>query len=237
MTKALDVNMEEIAAAFASAPLRIPRAAQAPVRYKPEEEIASAISHGLGAGLGIAALPLLILRAAARGDATAVVAMGIYGASLIVLYLMSTLYHALSHAGVKQVFKVLDHASIYLLIAGTYTAFTLGILRGALGWSLFGVVWGCAAAGISLEAFWVNRPKILSALLYLAMGWIVVFLIGPVKAALGPSSFGFLVAGGLAYSLGALVYTLKRVRWSHPLWHIFVLAGSILHFFAVWQAL
>jgi hemolysin III len=198
------------------------------------EEIASATTHGIGAGLGIAGMASLIVRAAGRSDALSVVAVGIYGASLILLYLMSTLYHALSHVGAKKVFKVLDHSAIYLLIAGTYTAYALSILRGPLGWTLFGVVWGCAVAGISMEAFWVNRSKVLSAALFLAMGWIVVFAIKPIKAGLSPESFTLLVAGGMAYSLGAVVYALKKVKWSHSVWHLFVLAGSIFHFASIW---
>jgi hemolysin III len=176
----------------------------------------------------------LIVRAVGRSDALSVVAVSIYGASLILLYLMSTLYHALSHVGAKKVFKVLDHSAIYLLIAGTYTAYALSILRGPLGWTLFAVVWACAAAGISMEAFWVNRSKVLSAALFLAMGWIVVFAIKPIKASLSPEGFTLLVAGGMAYSLGAVVYALKKIKWSHPVWHLFVLAGSILHFASIW---
>jgi hemolysin III len=202
--------------------------------YRPAEEVASAISHGIGALLGIAGLVLILVRASLRADATAIASLSIYGGSMILLYLMSTLYHALRHPGAKGVFKVLDHASIYLLIAGTYTAFAPGIIRGHLGWGIFGIVWACAALGVSLEAFWVNRPKILSAMIYVLMGWIVVLIIGPVKEALGPASFGFLLAGGIVYSLGAILYAWKRLPWSHPLFHLFVLGGSLLHFAALW---
>ncbi len=205
--------------------------------YRLWAEIASAISHGIGALLGAAALALLIPRAARRSDGIALVSVIIFGSSLVLLYLMSTLYHALPVSRAKRVFKVLDHASIYILIAGTYTAYTPGVIRGALGWSVFGVLWGCAAAGVSMETFWVNRPKALSAILYAAMGWIIVFVIGPVKAALGSSSFAFLLAGGIVYTVGAVFYTLKRLSWSHPLFHVFVLSGSILHFMSVWIAL
>jgi hemolysin III len=203
--------------------------------YSVGEEIASAVTHGIGAALAVAALALLIVRAAAKADAIAVVAVIIYGISLLLLYMMSTLYHALTPVHAKKVFKVLDHSSIYLLIAGTYTVYTLSVLRDGLGWIIFGVIWGLAAAGIALEAFWVHRSKIVSSILFLAMGWIVIFAIKPIKDALSPRSFFLLIAGGIAYSLGAVVYVLKRVKWTHPIWHLFVLAGSILHFFSIWS--
>lgn len=204
--------------------------------YSVGEEIASAATHGIGAALAIAASALLISKAASKPDATAAVAVAIYGFSLLLLYMMSTLYHALTPVRAKKVFKVLDHSSIYLLIAGTYTVYTLAVLRNGLGWIIFGVIWGLAAAGIALEAFWVNRSKILSSILFLAMGWIVIFAIKPIKDALSARSFLFLVSGGVAYSLGAVVYVLKRIKWTHPVWHLFVLAGSILHFFSIWNA-
>jgi hemolysin III len=234
-TESFDVDAEEIASAFAQE--RVLEGDRARPAYRLWAEIASAITHGLGALMGIVALALLIPRAAGFSDGIAVASVSIYGSSLVLLYLMSTLYHALPVSKAKRVFKVLDHASIYVLIAGTYTAYAPGIIRGGAGWSLFGILWGCAAAGVSLEAFWVNRPKALSAILYVAMGWIVVFLIGPVRAALGTASFVCLVSGGIAYTLGAVIYTLKRLSWSHPLFHVFVLAGSIFHFASVWMAL
>ncbi len=229
------VDTQEISDAFALDD-RHPRAKALPA-YRPWAEIASAISHGFGAVFGIVALCLLIPRANRLSDGTATVSVSIFGSSLVLLYLMSTLYHALPVSRAKRVFKVLDHASIYVLIAGTYTAYTPGVIRGALGWSVFGILWGCAAAGVSFEAFWVNRPKAVSAVLYVAMGWIIVFLVGPVRTALGGASFGFLLAGGVAYTAGAVLYTLKRLSWSHPLFHVFVLAGSVLHFMSVWTAL
>jgi hemolysin III len=203
-------------------------------QYSVGEEIASAITHGIGAAMSIAALILLLVRASALGNALAVLSVSIYGISLILLYSMSTLYHSLTHARAKRVFKVLDHSSIYLLIAGTYTVYTLVALGNTLGLWIFGIVWGLAVLGVALEAFWVNRSKIISALLFLAMGWIVIFAIGPVRKALSPLSFNLLVSGGIAYTVGAIVYALKRIKWTHPLWHLFVLAGSILHFFSIW---
>jgi hemolysin III len=127
----------------------------------------------------------------------------------------------------------LDHSSIYLLIAGTYTPFVLLTLQGSLGWTFFFIIWGCAVVGISLEAFWVNRPKIVSSIVYLAMGWIIVFIIGPLRDGLNPVGFQLLFIGGAAYTIGAIVYALKHLKWSHPIWHVFVLAGSACHFFAV----
>ncbi len=205
--------------------------------YSLGEEIASAITHGLGAALGLLALILLLIKAVGRADGRTIVAVSIYGASLIMLYMMSTLYHAITAVKAKKVFKVLDHASIYLLIAGSYTVYTISVMRNALGWAIFGLIWGIAILGISLEAFWVNRKKIVSAILYVAMGWVVIFAIVPVRQALSPLSFNLLVAGGIAYTAGAPVYALKRMPYSHPLWHIFVLAGSILHFFSIWGAI
>lgn len=201
------------------------------------EELFSAISHGIGAALGIAGLAVGLTRAAGTGRAVSVTSVAIYGSTLILLFLMSCLYHALAFTPAKRVFKVLDHASIYLLIAGTYTVFALSALSGPLGWTIFGLIWGFAVLGISLEAFWVLRPKWLSAVVYVAMGWIVVFAIGPVRASLPPFSFALLVAGGVTYTLGAVVYALKSIPWTHPVWHLFVLAGAILHFFSILTAL
>jgi len=202
--------------------------------YTLGEEIASSITHGIGAGLAIAALVILIVRAVRHSDAQSVVAVSIYGASLILLYLMSTLYHALTHPKAKKVFKVLDHSAIYLLIAGTYTVYTLSGLRGVMGWTVFGVIWGLAAAGIAMESFWVNRSKWISALVFISMGWIVIFVAGPMKAALNSTSFHLLLWGGAAYTGGAIIYAMKKVPWTHPIWHLFVIAGSVLHFFSIW---
>jgi len=202
--------------------------------YTLGEEIASSITHGIGAGLAIAALVILIVRAVRHSDAQSVVAVSVYGASLILLYLMSTLYHAITNHRAKTVFKVLDHSCIYLLIAGTYTAYTLSAVRGALGWSVFGIVWGLALAGIIMESFWEHRSKWASALVFIGMGWIVIFVAGPMKAALNSTSFSLLLWGGLAYTGGAIIYAMKKVPWTHPIWHLFVLAGSVLHFLSIW---
>jgi hemolysin III len=208
-----------------------------PRAYSPGEEVASAVSHGVGTALGVVALVLLVVRAAGHGDVQSVVAVSVYGVTLIVLYLASTLYHALKSPRAKQAYKVLDHCAIYLLIAGTYTAYSLSVLRGRLGWALFGVIWTCAAVGVAAEATNRNRNKLLSTALYVVMGWLVVFVAGPVKAAMSTTSFALLVWGGGAYTVGAIVYAQKRVAWTHPVWHLFVLAGSTLHFFSIWGSL
>lgn len=204
--------------------------------YTLGEEIASAISHGLGAAFAIVATVLLVVRAATSSGARAVVAMSVYGCSMLMLYMMSTLYHALAQGKAKRVFKVLDHASIYFLIAGTYTVFTLAIMGGAMGWLIFGIIWALAALGISLEAFWVNRKKFVSAILYVAMGWLIVFALGDLKASMVGQAFFLLVGGGVLYTLGAVLYSLKRLPWHHPIFHVFVLAGSVAHFGAIWLA-
>jgi hemolysin III len=201
--------------------------------YSRGEEIANAVTHGVGILLSCAGLAMMVALSALYGDAWHVVSTAIYGSTLVLLYTASTLYHALVHEKAKRVFKILDHAGIYLLIAGSNTPFTLVTLRGPWGWSLFGTVWGLAIAGVSLEAFWVARPKWLSALVYIGMGWIAVIAIKPLLAALPTGGFVLLAAGGLAYTGGTLFYVMKRVRYMHAVWHLWVLAGSVCHFLAV----
>lgn len=195
------------------------------------EEIASSVTHGVGAGLALAALAA---RATRHGDARSVAAACIYGSTLVLLYLMSTLYHSLPRGGAKRVFRILDHSAIYLLIAGTYTFYTLSVLRDAAGWAVFGVIWACAVVGIALESFRARRSRLVSSLLFAGMGWLIVCVAGRVRAAVDPGSFSLLVWGGVAYTAGALVYAAKRLPWAHPVWHLFVLAGSALHFFSIW---
>lgn len=201
--------------------------------YSLGEEIANAITHGVGAALSIAALVALVFAAATWGNGWHLASAIVYGLTMFLLYMASTLYHAITHPGARRVFKVIDHAGIYLLIAGTYTPFTLVTIRDDGGWWLFAIVWILAAAGISLEAFWVNRPKWVSALIYLGMGWLAIFAIKPITANLAPGGVWLLIAGGLAYSLGTVFYVLKKVKWMHPVWHLWVLAGSLLHFLSV----
>jgi hemolysin III len=202
-------------------------------QYSLGEEIANAVTHGLGVALSIAALVLLDVAASIYGNLLHVVSVTVYGATLVLLYTASTLYHSLSSTRACRVFKVIDHAAIYLLIAGTYTPFTLVTLRGPWGWSLFAIVWTLAIVGVSLEAFWVHRPKWVSAVVFLGMGWLVVVAIRPLLAALPAPGWQLLLAGGLCYTLGTLFYVLKKVPYMHAVWHLFVLAGSACHFLAV----
>lgn len=204
-----------------------------PRRYSPAEEIAHSLTHGVGLLLGIAALILMVVISASHGTAVHVVSSAVFGTTLILLYATSTLYHALPPGPAKRVFRVLDHAAIFLLIAGTYTPFTLVTMRGPWGWSLFGIVWGSALSGILLEAFTGGRGRRLQLALYLAMGWSVVAAVRPLVQRLETGGLVLLVAGGLAYTAGILFYLRRSLRFHHAIWHVFVLAGSICHFFAV----
>ncbi|MDR2748149.1 MAG: hemolysin III family protein [Treponema sp.] len=205
----------------------------------PGEEIANSVIHGLGAGLAVAGMVLLILKAGSPGSGTAeggtalrVTACVIYTSSMIIMFLASTLYHAFQHDQTKRVFRILDHGAIYLLIAGTYTAYSLIVLRGALGWVYFGLEWGLAAAGISLYAVGFKLIKRIELVIYLLMGWsIVAGFPRLMKNAPGPALI-FLAAGGLAYTLGTIWYSRRR-RLSHVIWHVFVLAGAVLHWFSI----
>jgi len=208
--------------------------------YTLGEEIANSIIHGLGVALSIAALTMLIVFAVQAGNGWALGAGIVYGVSLVLEYTASTLYHSFPQPRVKHVFKILDHAGIYLLIAGTYTPFCLITLRDAslgpvshVGLWLFGIVWVLTIVGISTEAFWTYRPRWLSAVVYLIMGWLVVITIQPLVANIATAGLWLLVAGGLCYTVGTIFYVLKKVRYMHAIWHVFVLAGSILHFIAV----
>jgi hemolysin III len=198
------------------------------------EEIANSVSHGLALLAAIAGLPVLIVFAVERSDAAQVVGVSIFGAAMVALYLASTLYHALPPNRAKRVFYLLDHSAIFLLIAGTYTPFTLGVLRGSWGWTLFGMVWGLAAVGILLKIFGWARHPVVSTGLYLVMGWLVLVAVQPLVAHLPREGLAWLVAGGLAYTLGVAFFVLdERVRYAHFVWHLFVIAGSGCHFVAV----
>jgi hemolysin III len=208
--------------------------------YTLGEEIANSIIHGLGVGLSVAALTMLIVFGAQSGNPWALASGIVYGISLVLEYTASTLYHSFPQPNVKHVFKILDHAGIYLLIAGSYTPFTLVTLRNVPIWNLqhgglwmFGLVWVLTIAGIAAEAFWAYRPRWLSAAVYLFMGWLVVLAIQPLVASLAPTGLWLLVAGGLCYTVGTIFYVLKKVKYMHAIWHVFVLAGSILHFLAI----
>ena len=197
------------------------------------EEIANAGLHGLGLLSSVAGTIWLVVFATRRGDARHVTAVSIFGVTLILVYLASALYHGLPISPVKWVFGLLDNAAIYLLIAGTYTPFCLVTLRDANGWWLFGIVWGFAVVGIAMEAFWTYRPRWLSALVYLAMGWLIVVSFGPLSERLEAGGLWRLVAGGLAYTVGVVFYVLERIKYMHAVWHLWVLAGSVFHFMAV----
>jgi hemolysin III len=201
--------------------------------YSLGEEIASAITHGLGVLMSISALVLLVVFAVRSGDPVRVASAITFGVSLVFLYLASTLYHSLTPPKAKRVFKILDHAGIYLLIAGSYTPFTLVTLRGPWGWALLVTVWALAIAGMATEAFWVDRPKWLSAAVFIAMGWMVVIAGKPLLAAIEPGGLWLLLAGGLAYTLGTVFYVLKGVPYMHAVWHLWVIGGSVCHVLAV----
>jgi hemolysin III len=201
--------------------------------YTLGEEIANAITHGVGAVFGIAVLVVLVVLAQRQGDAWRITAFSIYGTTLTLLYLASTLYHSIQHPKAKAVFRILDHSAIFLLIAGTYTPFLLIRLRGAWGWSLFVVVWLLAVAGIVLKAVFINRLKKISVLVYIAMGWLIVVALKPMLTRIPLPALWWLLAGGLCYTGGVAFYMMKSVRFSHAAWHLCVLAGSICHFIAI----
>ena len=198
------------------------------------EEIANSVSHGVGFLAVIAVTPILVLGAIPHGAAS-IVGVSIFAATMAVLYLTSTLYHAFPHSPTKRALRVIDHGAIFLLIAGTYTPFTLGILRGAWGWTLFGTVWGLALAGVLFKVVGGRglRYPIASTAIYLAMGWLVIVAIQPLWQRMPQAGLIWLVAGGVAYTGGVAFYALKRVRYSHFLWHLCVLTGTTCHFFAV----
>lgn len=197
------------------------------------EEVANALTHGVGVLASIAGGVILIVLAAFRGDPWMVVGTSIFAASLILLYSASTLYHAVRPGRLKDKFKVLDHAAIYVLIAGSYTPFMLGALRGGWGWSLFGVVWGLAAAGFVFKWFFTGRFRRTSTAIYLGMGWLILIAAGPLVRSVEGAAVVWLVGGGLAYTVGTVFYHNRRIPFAHAVWHVFVLLGSICHAIAV----
>ena len=203
----------------------------------PGEEIANSVSHGVGLAAALVAAPILIVSAVRRGGAAGIVGASVFAGTMVLLYLASTLYHALPNKKAKRVFQVLDHGAIFLLIAGTYTPFTLGVLRGGWGWTLFGLVWGLAVLGIVLKTVGVVAIPWLSTGLYLGMGWLVLIAVRPLWLRMPLSGLAWLVAGGLAYTAGVAFFRAERLRYSHFIWHLFVLTGTCCHFFAVlWYA-
>jgi hemolysin III len=198
------------------------------------EEIANSVSHGAGLVAAIAATPLLLRHAAQRGGGYFLVGTSVFGATIMLLYLASTLYHALPQGKAKRVFQVIDHGAIFLLIAGTYTPFSLGVLRGAWGWTLLALVWALAVIGVILKAVRGVRYPTLSLLMYLGMGWLGIVAIRPLWLGVPLSGLVWLLLGGVAYTVGAAFFTADRLGYCHLVWHIFVLAGTSCHFIAVW---
>jgi hemolysin III len=204
-----------------------------PPCYSPREELANAVTHGLGALLSLSALVLLTVFATLNGDIYHIVSSIVFGTSLVILYTMSTLYHMARGIKLKKFFRAMDHASIFLLIAGTYTPFTLVTLHGKWGWTLFGMVWGIAVAGIFIETLTGQKYKKLSLALYLGMGWLIIVAIKPLFLGIPAGGFALLGGGGLCYTLGIIFYVWDSLFCSHAIWHLFVLGGSVMHFFAV----
>ncbi len=204
---------------------------------RPGEELANSLSHGVGFICAVAATPILIIGAVNRGSAADVVGSSVFGATMVLLYLASTWYHAAPVSRFRDRLQRLDHAAIYLLIAGTYTPFTLGVLSGVWGWTLFGLVWGAAAVGMCEKLIAGVRYPRLSTAVYVIMGWLVLIAIRPLLLNMPPQGIRWLVAGGVSYSAGVVFYSARRLPYSHFIWHLFVLAGSTCHFFAVlWYA-
>ncbi len=202
-------------------------------RFTLGEEIANSVTHGIGALLGIAALCILIVMAAIKGNVWHVVSFSIYGSTFIIMYMNSTIYHALTNKKAKHVFEILDHASIYIFIAGTYTPFALTILRESKGWFIFYLVWIITVIGVILKVFFVKRFEIMSTLIYIIMGWLVVIDYKYLTQNFNKNGLHLLVVGGVLYTIGTIFYTCKKPKYVHTIWHMFVLAGSICHFFSI----
>ncbi|MBE6837874.1 MAG: hemolysin III family protein [Ruminococcus sp.] len=216
---------------------KIRKAEKISKRYSLGEEIFNAVSHGAGGLLAIAGTVVLIVLCAIYSNAWAVVSACVYGASLIILYTMSTLYHAISHERAKRFFRIMDHNTIFFLIAGTYTPFTLVSLHGKTGWILFGIVWGAAAAGITLNSINLEKYRKPSVVCYILTGWVILFAIKPMLDAVPKLSMIFLLVGGILYTVGIVFYVFKKLKYFHSVWHLFTVAGSIFHYFSVLLAL
>lgn len=201
--------------------------------YSLLEEIANSVTHGIGAALSVAGLVWLILRAIHVGDVFSVVSVIIFGSSLILLYLASTLYHAIPFQNAKRLLRKFDHCAIYWLIAGTYTPFLLVSMRGTVGWALLGVVWGIACVGTAFKLFFIGRFDKISTAMYVAMGWIVLVAIKPAITSVPAGALVLMLIGGLAYTFGVYFYMNNKIPYNHAIWHCFVMAGSAVHFFAV----
>lgn len=202
--------------------------------YTLGEELFNSISHGIGALVSIAAIVLLVVFS--PKTPLVITSVSIYGSTLILLYVMSCLYHAFTNLRVKKVFQILDHCSIYLLIAGTYTPYCLVCLKGALGWTIFGIIWGLAVVGITIYSIFKKKARKFNSFTYVLMGWLIFLAFIPLKKSLPSHSFSLLIWGGVLYTLGFPFYQAKEAKWAHSIFHLFVLGGSILHFFSVFEA-
>lgn len=198
-----------------------------------QEEVANAVTHGIGAVLAVAALNFLVVLSVLRGTVWHVVGFTVFGVTLVLLYFASTLYHSVTRTPLKKIFRKVDHIAIYLLIAGTYTPFCLTVLRGWMGWTFLSIMWGCALVGAIVKVVHLGGRNRLSTFLYLAMGWVGALAFKPLYEQMPALGFALLVAGGVAYSLGTIFYVRSHVKYNHSVWHLFVLLGSIFHFFAM----
>ena len=208
-----------------------------PLPYSSREEVANSISHGLGLLLALVALPVLVLAAIEIGSVRFLVGVSVFGGTMVLLYLASTLYHSISHEAAKQLFRVFDHTAIFLLIAGSYTPFSLGVLHGPWGWSLLAIVWTLAIIGITLKIRKRTRHSRMSIVLYVIMGWLAVVAVKPMVMLIPVPGILLILAGGLAYTGGLAFFAAQRIRYNHFIWHLFVIAGTTCHFFAVlWYA-
>lgn len=201
--------------------------------YSNREEKVNIISHAIGFMLSIIALILLLIHATAFGGVWHIVSVSIFGGSLIVLYAASTLYHSAKQQELRNRLKIFDHSAIYVLIAGTYTPFTLITLDSTIGWVIFGISWGMALIGIILKLFFTGKYKLISTLMYILMGWMIVFAIKPLIDSLPLDGLHWLIAGGVSYTIGAVLYSIKKIKFNHAIFHIFVLIGSFCHFYSV----
>jgi hemolysin III len=199
----------------------------------PDEEVANSISHGLGLVATVVAVPILLVTAFRNGDTPYIVGAAIFGASMVLLYLASTLYHSVSHEPTKQIFRLLDHSAIFLLIAGTYTPFTLGVLRGPWGWTLLGLIWSLATVGLTMKVVFGTRHSWVSMVLYVLMGWLAVIAVKPIWLQVPLPGIVLIAAGGLAYTSGLGFFAAARLRYNHFIWHLFVILGTACHFLAV----
>ncbi|MEI6489391.1 MAG: hemolysin III family protein, partial [Bacteroidales bacterium] len=202
--------------------------------YSPAEERINVWSHGLGLVLSVVGLVLLVVRAASLGDVWRIVSFSIFGVSMVLLYTASTVYHNSKTPKHRARLNVFDHSSIFVLIAGSYTPFTLVTLHGWVGWTIFGIAWGAALVGITLKLFFMGKYKLLSTIMYVVMGWIIVIAIRPLMQNMSAEGLSWLLSGGISYTVGAVLYSLKGMKYNHAVFHIFVLGGTICHFVTIY---